>query len=380
MDWNLPIADDLKYNSNKSSSEINLANSGINNKGLSENTPKHFTQSEESFESQNISPPTQNASISYETPSYTNYSAAGANPSAAGDFPSNNFPPDNFSPNTFPPNNFPANTFPSNNFSPNNFPTNTFPASNFSPNTFPTNTFFGPISQKTNNKTIAIVGSTGGIGTTLFSICFALYLSQFHKTILIDSVAGGTGLDITLGLENKTGLRMCDLVNADGQIPAERLYEQSIEYQKLKILSSNYTNPIFPTDAIFANIVKQLKNVTDYTIIDTPRDKLTNSEFVKTLDSLIIVTPNNIQGISAASSICNLTKDIKKNLLVGKLHSFKNIKLFTNAEIANFLDAKILGFLKIDSYIKSSLQSGYPIQLKKSSDIYQLIEDIIKII
>ncbi|MDR3152521.1 MAG: hypothetical protein LBT85_03590 [Bifidobacteriaceae bacterium] len=365
MDWNLPISDDLKYNSNNNHTGLNSPNSNVFPPSTPiQDTPKHFVQTKNSPNSQNIDP--------YDIAPYP-----APSPSDKSYTPNNvlsNFSP----PNAFPKNIFQENIPLENNFPMNNFSANNFSANNLTPNNINSNSFQAPLSINDNHKTIAVVGAVGGIGATLFSICLALYLSKLHRTILIDGIAGGGGLDIALGLENKTGLRMCDLVNADGQIPVERLYKQTIDYQNLKILSSNYTNPVFPTGSIFANVIFQLKNITNYTIIDIPRSKLTNNEFLKTIDNLIIISPNNISGISATSAICNLTQNTKKSLLIYKFRSFKNIKLFTNNEINNLLDIKILGFLKIDSYIKSSLQAGYPINLKKSSDIYQLIKDIIK--
>ncbi|MDR2748600.1 MAG: hypothetical protein LBB10_01720 [Bifidobacteriaceae bacterium] len=225
-------------------------------------------------------------------------------------------------------------------------------------------------------KTIAIVGANGGIGTTLFSICLSIYLSKTANTILVDGMAGGSGLDIALGLENKTGIRMCDLVNADGKIPAERLFTQAIDYNGLKVLSSTYTNPVFPESSIFANILTQLKSVSPITIIDTPRDRLSDPNFLNALDKIIIVTPNNIQGLSAASAISNLAGEKQKGIIVFKIHSFKNIKLFQDNEIQKYLNVDILGQLKIDSYIKASLESGMPLEVKKNSEISKLCERV----
>ncbi|MDR2799495.1 MAG: AAA family ATPase [Bifidobacteriaceae bacterium] len=232
------------------------------------------------------------------------------------------------------------------------------------------------IVDKKRGKTIAIVGAKGGIGTTLFSICLSLYLSKTNKTALVDAQAGGGGLDIALGLESKEGIRICDLVNADGKIPAERLFTQAIDYSGLKVISSSYTNPIFPEDRIFVNILDQLKTAADITILDTPRDRLANSNFLKTLDNLVIICSNDIQGLSGASAISNLANGINKHIIVHKLHSFKNIKLFQNNEIQRYLNADILGQIKIDPYIKTSLESGMQLDIKKNSEISKLCERV----
>jgi hypothetical protein len=169
---------------------------------------------------------------------------------------------------------------------------------------------------------------------------------------------------------------MFNLINAAGLIPIKRLYNQLINYSNLKILSSSYTNPTLPSNLILANIINQLKDISTYTIIDLAKDKLTSEELVKSLDKIIIIAPNNISGISAALSICNLTKLTDKKLLINKVHTFKNIKLFNNNEIVNYLNIQVLGILKIDSYIKNAIQTTCKFDLKKSSEIFNLLKKI----
>ncbi|MDR3128089.1 MAG: hypothetical protein LBT99_02020, partial [Bifidobacteriaceae bacterium] len=49
----------------------------------------------------------------------------------------------------------------------------------------------------TKGKAIGVVGASGGIGSTIFSICLGLYLAKNYKTVLMDAITGGCGLDIT---------------------------------------------------------------------------------------------------------------------------------------------------------------------------------------
>lgn len=91
----------------------------------------------------------------------------------------------------------------------------------------------------TDHLRIAVVGASGGLGASTFSVALAARASRvLGLTACVDAALAGGGLDVTACVEHRPGLRWGDLASANGDLDGAALLRALPGERLLRLLSA----------------------------------------------------------------------------------------------------------------------------------------------
>ena len=115
-----------------------------------------------------------------------------------------------------------------------------------------------------------ITSGKGGVGKSTSAANLALALGSLHKSvILVDADTGLRTLDIMLGLENRVVYDLCDV--AEGVCRLKQALIADRDREEIKLIAAAQTRESGTiTPAQMEKIVRQLKEMADFVLIDSP--------------------------------------------------------------------------------------------------------------
>lgn len=87
-------------------------------------------------------------------------------------------------------------------------------------------------------RVVAVVGGSGGCGSSALAVLLAQHWSRRGRTVLVDLDGGGAGLEVLLGVEAAPGVRWADLEHARG-LGADDLVGVLPTWEGIEVLSED---------------------------------------------------------------------------------------------------------------------------------------------
>lgn len=158
-----------------------------------------------------------------------------------------------------------------------------------------------------NVRAIAVIGASGGIGTTTAGIGLALHHARDVSSLLVD-IESLSGLEITLAIEQQKGLRWHDLHGARGHIDTHQLLRLLPQFNGIPILSKScQKEPEVDTGAVEAFLQScKHSELSIVALVDSQSLK----QFLPFWDAVIVVTPVTLMGAARSLEVKNLAGDI----------------------------------------------------------------------
>jgi Flp pilus assembly CpaE family ATPase len=237
-------------------------------------------------------------------------------------------------------------------------------------------TSLSPISfpaHSANNTQIHVVtGAVGGSGASTLASALAQVMDA--KTLLADLQFSG-GIDTTLGIEKIAGLRWADVFKHP--VKPKILQEKCPKWGEISVLSNSVNNTDYDFNTAIETVLASTAEF-DAIVLDVPRILLNNRQLLANMNSLTIIVPKTIGGLTNTLSILKLLKnlEIKINLVLTSHYLPKRSKLLTKSNIEKLLNREILGTLPFESRIALNIDLGNGPQLTKSSKMRKLAEKL----
>ncbi|WP_076478889.1 septum site-determining protein Ssd [Williamsia sterculiae] len=158
-------------------------------------------------------------------------------------------------------------------------------------------------------STVAVIGGHGGAGATTMAAAMGLVAAEADTGALVVDVDDlGAGVDLTLGVEDVTGLRWPDLTLRGGQVVAEALHEALPRVDDgLLVLSAGRPERRreLDIDGVLAAI-EAGRVGGDLVVVDLPRraDALVRA-VVETVNLVVVVTVAAVGAVAATRAVAH---------------------------------------------------------------------------
>ncbi|OBI90835.1 hypothetical protein A9X01_10900 [Mycobacterium asiaticum] len=202
-------------------------------------------------------------------------------------------------------------------------------------------------------EAVAVVGSCGGAGASLFAVALALVASE---ALLLDLDPWAGGIDLVLGSESTPGLRWPDLALQGGRLNWPAMREALPRHRGISVLSGTrrgYEADAGPVDAIVD--AGRRGGVT--VVCDLPR-RLTEATHVALdgADLVVMVSRCDVRACAAAATLGPVLASINPNLgLVVRGPAPGGLRA---AEVADITGLPLLAAMRAEPRLAERLEHG----------------------
>ena len=164
----------------------------------------------------------------------------------------------------------------------------------------------GPIR---NGRVTAVLGGTGGVGTSTFTVNLAVTANRRGKrSLVVDADPWGGGLDLVVGAEEMTGARWSDLRQVSGHLPGGHLDAALLRIGEVSVLScsrdddlANYSSAAIDT-ATMSSVLAAGRRSHDHVFVDCSRcsDDLLASILGES-DGAVLLAGDHVRATAAAA-------------------------------------------------------------------------------
>ncbi|MDR1710880.1 MAG: P-loop NTPase [Propionibacteriaceae bacterium] len=158
-------------------------------------------------------------------------------------------------------------------------------------------------STSAGGQVVALLGGSGGVGTSTLAACLALAAAKKKKTAaLVDVDPLGGGIDLLLGAEAAAGWRWPRLGGAEGHVGDLREYLPKVE--GVSVVSMARENPADLAKGPLTAIIQALRRTHDLVVIDAGRGLTGGSrEAIRLAGRRLLVVAGTVRGIAAADQV-----------------------------------------------------------------------------
>ena len=216
-------------------------------------------------------------------------------------------------------------------------------------------------------REIVITSGKGGVGKTTTTANIGTGLAMLgYKVVVVDTDIGLRNLDVVMGLENRIVYDIVDVVEKNCRLKQGLIRDK--RFDGLYLLPAAQTRDktaVKPEQML--ELVKELKEEFDYTIIDSPagiEQGFQNS--IAGADEAYIVTTPEISAVRDADRVIGLleTKGISDPKVIVnriRLDMVKRGNMMNVEDIIDILAVDLLGVVPDDEAIVISTNKGEPV-------------------
>ncbi|WP_207207349.1 pilus assembly protein FlpE [Xylanimonas protaetiae] len=165
-----------------------------------------------------------------------------------------------------------------------------------------------------NSPLVAVVGATGGAGTSCVAAALAHGLRRASgRGVLLDLDAGGPGVDVLLGIEDEPGARWPELVDARGDVDGRGLLAALPRWGSVPVLSGTRHAPTGPDDDVVLDVCAALLRVGEAVVLDLPRPGAWTAAaraLLADADDVLLVAGTDVVGASGAVAVARALAEV----------------------------------------------------------------------
>lgn len=156
-----------------------------------------------------------------------------------------------------------------------------------------------PVGSLRGAVVVGVVGARGGAGATTVAALLAGALARRTATVLVD-LAGGAGLDVTLGMEAVPGPRWPDLAGA-GDVAGDQLLAALPRWGRVAVVSTDRARPGLPPPD---DVLDRLSEAAGAVLLDLPScDVLAGRAPVGRADLVVVVAGRDVTSVGGAVAL-----------------------------------------------------------------------------
>jgi hypothetical protein len=119
---------------------------------------------------------------------------------------------------------------------------------------------------------LVVVGASGGSGASTLAAACALRAADIGCSVaLVDTVAGGAGIDVVLGIEHLPGVRWPELAGCRGRVDGLGLLARMPRAGAVAVLAHCRDSPVRVGAAAERGVIAGISDVVDLVVVDVPR-------------------------------------------------------------------------------------------------------------
>lgn len=218
---------------------------------------------------------------------------------------------------------------------------------------------FAPATQATRPRSVAIIGSCGGIGaSTLAALLASSHIpreskEESAKRWLIETKPNGN-LEALLGLEQHGGLRWQQLSGTRGAVDTHALAQASPHYAGAHVLIMDRFAAVAPEPLAQDEVMASLIDQQHHLYIDANLDSLMDTSMP--VDLLVVLTPFSLLGLNSVVSLhSKLSSTVQKMVVVG---SGLRPMTLTARQFEKAAEASVIGWYPKISKVSQQVELG----------------------
>jgi secretion/DNA translocation related CpaE-like protein len=224
---------------------------------------------------------------------------------------------------------------------------------------------------------VAVVGGRGGAGATTLACALAVTAARSGRSaLLVDGDPLGGGIDLVFGEEEDGGVRWRDFAATRGRVPATVLAGALPRSHGLSLLSWDRGDTrVVPAEAV-ESVLAAGRRSHDLVVVDLPRAVDEASRVVlASATTVLLVVPAEVRAAAAASRVAAAVGVLCRDLrLVTRGPSPTGL---TGHQVARALGLPLLGDLRPEPGLDTSLERGDPPGLRPRSPLARLCGDLL---
>ena len=156
-------------------------------------------------------------------------------------------------------------------------------------------------------RVVAVVGAVGGAGTSLFAAALAVAAAAGDRqVVLADCDRQAAGLDLLLGVEDRSGTRWETLSAPAGRLPVAALHRSlpapRTASGRISVLCHDRAAPAPLPESAVDVLVRSVRRSGDLLVADLARARDTASDLlVESADAVVVVCTADLRGACAAA-------------------------------------------------------------------------------
>ena len=230
-------------------------------------------------------------------------------------------------------------------------------------------------------RRIVLTSGKGGVGkTTTTANLGAVLAKRGHRVVLVDADIGLRNLDLVLGVEKRIVFDIVEVVEGRCQLRQALIKDKRLE--NLTILPAAQTrDKTAITELQFADVVRQLGEISDYVLIDCPAgiEHGFRNAIAGASEAIVVTTPE-VSAIRDASRVIGKLQErgLPLRLIVNRLRPemVRSGDMLSVDDVTDILSAELLGIIPDDEEVIDSTNRGEPIVLQNESRLAAVYDKI----
>ncbi|AZG47443.1 septum site-determining protein Ssd [Gordonia insulae] len=206
---------------------------------------------------------------------------------------------------------------------------------------------------------VAVVGGHGGAGATTLAAAVALTaVDHASRVLLLDVDEFGAGIDLTLGIEARAGVRWQDLTLEGGTVRADSLHNALPQCNdRLSVLAPRRDSPhALGADAVIA-AMDAGRAGGDTVVVDLPRSAGPVTDAVlDSVDLVVIVTTATVHGVASSRMVA--ARMCGRGVIAGLAVRGPAPSGLRATEVATAVDLPLLAAYRSDPGLPGRMESG----------------------
>lgn len=214
------------------------------------------------------------------------------------------------------------------------------------------------------SEVIVVTSGKGGVGKTTTTASIGAGLSRLgYKVVLVDTDTGLRNLDVVMGLENRVVYNLVDVIEGNCRL-RQALVKDKSNPNLCMMPTAQTRDKSAVTPEQMQKLVKQLKELFDYVILDCPAGiEQGFRSAVAGADRAVVITTPEVSSIRDADRIIGLleAQEMKQiDLVINRLRTqmVQNGDMMSAEDVVDILAVNLIGVIPDDEQIVIATNQG----------------------
>jgi secretion/DNA translocation related CpaE-like protein len=160
-------------------------------------------------------------------------------------------------------------------------------------------------SMNTSSQVIGVLGASGGLGASVLTCAIAVRAAAAGLSALaVDGDRFGGGLDVTMGLEQQTGLRWPDLARVRGEVDGDQLLSRLPWGETVPVLSFDRSRDVELSAEPVRGVISGLRAACEVVSVDLPAPGAPLFGcWVEACADVVLLAGSDPRGLAAACAV-----------------------------------------------------------------------------
>jgi MinD-like ATPase involved in chromosome partitioning or flagellar assembly len=232
---------------------------------------------------------------------------------------------------------------------------------------------------------VGVIGAKGGIGTSSLAASLAVRAQERSVQSCVVDLQFASPIDVIFSMEQAPGVRWGSLDHAKGDIDAEKLNSQLLDYNGVKILSSSINYPKLPEREVVTDVLRALKKTNEMIFIDTPKSMITkeygSEGLLHLVDRFLVLSTRDLESVLAAKAVVNLIGNKHKAVLATFFpRNAKNSGTLSLDNVREFMEMLPMADMSYENKIEQMLRGDGGPEFKKRGHYRDALDSLLEVL